>query len=416
MHIVDLAAVPALVEPLASGRRSESGSDTPRVVASGNFATPLPLLRAVDAGLSGYRLHMLNAHGEIPSHEGVIHETAFVGPAMRRSVGLSYVPARLSLLPLLFRSALPPDIVVVHTSMPRDGSVSLGVETNVLPAAIESVRARGGLVLAQMNPAMPYTFGDAEIPMESVDYAVEVDEPLLQSVPTTPDDASRRIGEQVAARIPDGATIQLGIGLVPDSTLPGLAGRRDLRLWSETFSDGVLELDRAGALDPDTPLVSSFIFGSEQLYRWVDRNPRIRVMRTEFTNDPARICAHPNFVSINSALEVDLFVQANASRINNRIYSGFGGQNDFLVGALHSPGGQAFIALRSWHPKADVSSIIPLLGEPATSFQASAVVTEQGLAQVWGCDQSEQAARLIRHAAHPDVREELEEEARALGL
>jgi acyl-CoA hydrolase len=138
--------------------------------------------------------------------------------------------------------------------------------------------------------------------------------------------------------------------------------------------------------------------------------------RTEVTNDPGRISRNPAMVSVNTALQVDLFGQANASRIQARIHSGFGGQTDFIVGALHSPGGQAVIALRSWHPKADVSTIVPMVEEPVTSFQMSTVVTEQGVAEIFGRDQREQARQLIEHAAHPRVREELREEAVALGL
>ncbi|MDH4352510.1 MAG: acetyl-CoA hydrolase, partial [Actinomycetota bacterium] len=186
--------------------------------------------------------------------------------------------------------------------------------------------------------------------------------------------------------------------------------------WSEMFSDGILHLDSEGALDPDAPLVASFLFGSPELYRWVDRNPRVRVKRTEKVNDPSIISKNPSLVSVNSALQVDLFGQANASRINGRIYSGFGGQNDFIVGAMHSPGGRALIALRSWHPRANVSTIVPMIDEPVTSFQHSAVVTEHGVAEIWGHSQTAQARHLIEQAAHPDVRDELWEEADALGL
>jgi acyl-CoA hydrolase len=140
------------------------------------------------------------------------------------------------------------------------------------------------------------------------------------------------------------------------------------------------------------------------------------MVRTEITNSPARIARNPQMVSVNTALQVDLFGQANASRINARIHSGFGGQTDFIVGALHSPGGQALIALRSWHPRADVSTIVPLLGEPVTSFQPSVVVTEQGMARLFGRSTAGQAEDLIDRAAHPSVREELWEEARSLGL
>jgi acyl-CoA hydrolase len=210
--------------------------------------------------------------------------------------------------------------------------------------------------------------------------------------------------------------MQLGIGAVPDAVLSGLTGRRGLRVWSEMFSDGVLELDRAGALDTEAPLVSSFLFGSQELYRWVDRNPRVRMLRTETTNEPSLIAQQPLMTSVNTALQVDLYAQANASRVKGRIYSGFGGQTDFIVGALHSRGGQAILALRSWHPRANVSTIVPMIEEPVTSFQASAIVTENGQAWIWGYDQKSQARHLIRDAAHPDVRDELWEEARALHL
>jgi acyl-CoA hydrolase len=148
----------------------------------------------------------------------------------------------------------------------------------------------------------------------------------------------------------------------------------------------------------------------------VDRNPRVQVLRTEQTNSPARIAAHRAMTSINTALQVDLFGQANASRISARIHSGFGGQTDFIVGALHSSGGQALMALRSWHPRADASSIVAMVDEPVTSFQHTAVVTEQGVAEMFGYDERAQAAQLIERCAHPRVRDELWEEAAALGL
>jgi acyl-CoA hydrolase len=163
-------------------------------------------------------------------------------------------------------------------------------------------------------------------------------------------------------------------------------------------------------------LTSSFLFGSPELYAWVDRNPRVSMRRTETTNEPALIARNDLMTSVNTAIQVDLYAQANASRVRGKIFSGFGGQTDFIVGALHSRGGQAILALRSWHPKANVSTIVPMIDEPVTSFQASAIVTEHGQAWIWGYDQESQARHLIRDAAHPDVREELWEEARALGL
>ncbi|GAA4346461.1 acetyl-CoA hydrolase/transferase family protein [Angustibacter luteus] len=405
--------VTTAVQRFAS-RRTPSGP--PRVVASGNFATPHPLLQAVDAALASYRLNVLNAQAGLPMRAGVVHETSFVGPGVRRSAALAYVPSRLSLLPALLGTALVPDIVLLHCSKPWHGKVSLGIEVNVLPAAVEAVRQRGGLVLAQLNERMPYTFGDGELSDDLVDLAIEVDEPMPSPHGTRADAASRRIGELVAERVPDGSTLQLGIGAIPDAALDGLVDRTGLRIWSEMIGDGVLRLEQEGALDPAAEVVASFMFGSSDLYRWVDRNPRVRMARTERANDPASISQQPRMTSINSALEVDLFAQANASRREGWIHSGFGGATDFLVGALHARDGQALIALRSWHPKADVSTVVALLDEPVTSFQPTAIITEQGVAEVRGHTEHEQALAIIEHAAHPDVRDELTEEAHHLGL
>jgi acyl-CoA hydrolase len=390
--------------------------DNPRVVVSGNGATPWTLLGVLDKSLDRFVLHLLNGQPGLPDRDGVTLETTFVGPGMRGSPRLAYVPARLSLVPHLYRSALPPDAVVVRTSQPRGGKLSLGTEVNVLPAAIEAARARGGVVVAQLDPGVPYVFGDAELRLEQVDWAVEAPDPLVTLPPAPYDEVAGQIAERVAGRITDGATLQLGIGAVPDAVLAGLTGRRRLRIWSEMISDGVVALDRAGCMDVDTPLTASFLLGSAELYEWAHLNPRLRLLRTETTNDPGRIARHPSMVSVNTALQVDLYGQVNASRVRGRIHSGFGGQTDFIVGALHAERGQALIALRSWHPRAQLSTVVPMIEEPVTSFQPSAVITEQGTAALWGLTQEAQARELMDHAAHPSVREELLEEALALGL
>jgi len=386
-------------------------------VVGGNVATPWIVVDAIDRSIEKYRLYMLNAQVGVPERPGVIAETCFVGPGMRHHPALSYIPSRLSLAPLLFQRIMPPDVVVLHCAPPREGLLSLGTEVNVLPAALEACRARGGLVIAVINSRMPYTFGDSQIAVELVDVAVEIDLDLPAAHASRVDDSSLVIAESIAAMIDDGATLQLGIGVVPDCTLQALARqRRGLRIWTEMFSDGLLGLVEANALDEEHPITASFCFGSRRLYEWVDGNPRIHMLRTEKTNSPTLIAANRAMTSVNAALEVDLFGQANASRINARIHSGYGGQTDFIVGALHSAGGQAFIALRSWHPRADVSAVVPLLDEPVTSFQQTAVVTEQGVARLWGYDEKTQARHLIEHAAHPKVRAELWEEAQNLGL
>jgi acyl-CoA hydrolase len=394
-----------------------AGVEEPRVVASGNHASPRPLLAALERSVERYRLFMLAAQGPLPDREGVVFETPFVGPGMRGAGDrLDYLPMRLSLVPRLFATARAPDIVLLHASMPRAGKLSLGIEVNVLVSAVESVRARGGLVVAQLNPRMPYTRGDSELDLDAVDLAIEVDEALDSPEPREIADDAEVIAECVAQLVDDGATLQLGIGQIPDATLRALAPRRNLAIWSEMISDGVMELDRGGALESQTPIVCSFLFGSPDFYEWVAASDRLQMRRTETTNDPARIAAHRSMVSVNSALTVDLRDQAGASHIHGRLYSGFGGQPDFVVGALHSRGGHAVIALRSWHAKSDSSTIVPLLADPVTSFQHSAVITEQGTAQIFGRSQRAQARLIIDHAAHPDARDWLAQEAAAIGL
>lgn len=401
--------------PEKLAKRLEGLPPHPRVVAAGNFATPRALLSLMESRVDTFTLHMLNAQGEIPSRPGITHETTFVGPAMRRSPSLMYYPCRLSLTPVILRNNLPVDVLLLHTSTPRDGVVSMGLEVNILPAVLEAVRDRGGLVIAQMNPQMPHTLGDGIVHVDEIDYAIEVDEPLLTHDPGNPDDVAQAIADNILYKIPDGATLQLGIGAVPDAVLKSLTSRRGLRIWSEMFSDGVLPLFELGCFDSDVPLTASFAFGSRRLYDWLDNNRRVRMRRTETTNNPGRISRTPSMISVNAALQVDLYGQANASRIKGRIYSGFGGSTDFIVGALHSQGGHAFIALPSWHPRADVSTVVPLIQGPVTSFQHSSVVTENGLAQIFGNEEREQVRQLIEHAAHPDAREELWEAAKEQG-
>jgi acyl-CoA hydrolase len=413
MRFVDEATLAATLSALPVER--------PRFVASGNAGPPFELLRIAADAVATFRLFMLNAPTGIPVRPGIALETPFVGAGMRDQPELHYIPARLSLVPNLFAGSRPPDVVLVHTSMPYDGSVSMGCEVNILPAAIEAVRSRGGLVVAQVNPNMPYTYGDGVLGLNEVDLALEVDRPLPNPAYGAGNATTEEIGARVSTLIPDSATLQLGIGAIPDAVVAALHDRRGLRIWSEMFSDGVLELDRTGQLDRGHQLVASFCFGSRAVYEFVHRNPQVRLLRTERTNDPAVISRNPRMVSINSALQVDLFCQANASRRPSlgrasRIYSGFGGQTDFVVGAMHSLGGQAIIALPSWHQRADVSTIVPLVDGPVTSFQQTHIVSEQGGAAVWGASQAQQARSLIDQVAHPRVREELTEEARALGL
>ena len=384
--------------------------DNPRIVVSGNLATPKVAVDLIDRSFANVTINMLNAIRELPVREGVALETSFVGPAMRGKSTLNYAPARLSMVPIMFRTEMKPDIVMLHTSLPASGKVSLGIEVNVLPAAIESAKKRGGIVVAFMNANMPYTYGASEIDLADVDYVVEIDEPLLELPVPEVDDAAEEIGSLIAQRIKDSSTLQLGIGCIPDAVLRQLTSSR-IRIWTETFSDGVLALERAGVLDRDKTINTSFLIGSNDLYEWAHKNKRLRMQRTEVTNDPARIARHRRMISINAALQFDLHGQANASRLRGKIYSGFGGSTDFIVGAMHSKGGRSFMALPSWRSKANVSTIVGQLDVPATSFQQNAVVTEQGIAWLFGYDERTQAQHIIDKAAHPDAREQLRAEA-----
>ncbi|MEI6621903.1 MAG: acetyl-CoA hydrolase/transferase C-terminal domain-containing protein [Actinomycetes bacterium] len=388
-------------------------ADNPRFFASGNFATPRELVRIVDEAVATYTLHILNAQGTLPSREGVTQETCFVGPAMRDNPFLNYIPCRLSLIGTLLNTTIRPDVCLISVSPPRNGRVSLGIETNIVPAAIEATRANGGLVIAQVNSHMPYTFGDSEIDCTLIDYALEADETLMSVRRSdTYNGVYDAIGKNIARLVPDHATLQLGIGSIPDAVLDNIKTQKDLSVWTEMFSDGVLDLHNKGKLNPDNFIAASFVIGSEDLYEWLNLNTGVRMYRTEVINDPGRISARGNMVSVNAALQVDLYAQANASRVKGRIYSGFGGSTDFIVGSLHSPGGQAFIALPSWHASSNESTIVPILTSPVTSFQHTAIVTEIGIARVLGVPAYMQAQRIVNNAAHPNARDRLNEAAK----
>ena len=403
-------------EKVIADRLAAIECPSPLIVISGNFATPWELVRLADASLPSCRAFVLNPQPGWPCRDGFIPETPFVGPGARHDPRLEYLPMRLSLVPRLFDSLWPPDAVLIHTSPPRGGKVSLGIEVNILPAAIERVRRSGGLVVAQVNRHMPYTTADAEVDVADIDLALEADVPLPSPMTSPPDAASAAIGEQVARYATDGGTLQLGIGQMPDTAAHYLRSKRQLGVWSEMVSDGVLQLERAGSLDPDRQICASFLFGSPELYAWADGNPRLVMRRTEVVNDPGRIAAQPALMSVNTALQVDLFAQANASYVHGTIYSGFGGQPDFVVGALHSRGGHAVVGLRSWHDKTDTSNVVPNLTVPACSFQHSVVVSEHGSAEIFGQGQHAQARLLIEQVADPRAQARLWDAAERLGL
>src|ERR1019366_7218705 len=281
MEVVSQAVIAERLEALAPNE--------PRIVVSGNFATPWELVHLAFAKIPVFRFFVLNAQAGWPQREGIITETPFVGAGVRSDDDLKYLPMRLSLVPRLFATSRPPDVVMIQTSTPRNGKVSLGIETNLLPAAIEEVRRRGGLVIAQLNRHMPYTFGDAEIVVDDVDFAIEIDAALPSPAERPPDEAALIIGENVASLSNDGSTLQLGIGQLPDAALDCMPHRRHLGVWSEMLSDGIMKLDHAGAIDVNRVMTSTFLFGSREMYEWADENPRLVMRRTAVANNPSRI-------------------------------------------------------------------------------------------------------------------------------
>ncbi len=354
------------------------------------------------------------------------HNAFFIGSNVRDAVAAGaadYTPVFLSEVPALFRSGrLRLDVALVSTTPPdRHGFCSLGISVDVVKAAVETAR----VVVAEVNPRMPRTHGGSFIPVEEIDFFVPGDAPVLELPPEEPDDASRRIGAFCASLVADGATLQLGIGAIPNAALRALAGKRDLGLHSEMVSDGIVDLIEAGVvtcrrktLHPGKA-VTSFCMGSRRLYDYVDDNPFFEFLPTEHVNDPAVIASNDRMVSINSALAVDLTGQVCADSIGPRFYSGIGGQVDFIRGAARSRGGRSIIAFRSTAKEGKVSRIAPLLSEGSgvvtTRGDVDTVVTEHGIAELKGRTVRERALALVS-VAHPDFRPELLAAAKARRL
>jgi acyl-CoA hydrolase len=394
-----------------------------RVFVSGNAATPTPLLEALAARkdeLEGVELiHLLQmGHDPFagPEMEGHFRRRSlFVGPADRDSVNqgrADYVPIMLHQVPWLFkRRVLPLDAAIVQVSPPDEhGFCSLGVEVIASKAALEVAP----IVIAMVNPRMPRTLGDTFVHVSRLTAIVEMDYPLPELRREGFREVERRIGENVASLIEDGATLQMGIGAIPDAVLASLEGRRDLGIHTEMISDGVVEALEKGLITGSRKtlhpgkIVGTFVLGSERLYRFVHDNPLFELHPADYVNDPFVIAQNRKMVAINSAIEVDLTGQVVADSIGTRIYSGFGGQLDFIRGAARSEGGKPIIALPS--TAKGHSRIVPYLkpgaGVVTTRADVHYVVTEWGVAELFGRSLRERAMALIG-IAHPDFREEL---------
>ena len=357
--------------------------------------------------------------------ESFHHNALFVGGSTRKGVEekrADYTPCFFSEIPRLFREGiLPVNVVLLQVTPPdKDGFCSYGVSVDYTQPAAESA----AVVICQMNKQMPRT-GGAKIHLDQITYIVEKDEPLIELKPPKIGEIEKKIGENVAALIPDGATLQLGIGAIPDAVLLFLGEKKHLGIHSEMFSDGVVFLAESGvvtnskkAINPGK-FIATFLMGTRKLYDFVDNNPDVIMMSVDQVNDPYIIGQHKNMISINSALQVDLMGQVNAEMIGSRQFSGIGGQVDFVRGASRSAGGKSIIALPSTASGGKISRIaIDLDHGAAVSTSRNDVhyvVTEYGVADLRGKSLRERARALIA-IAHPDFRAGLEADAVAKGV
>jgi 4-hydroxybutyrate CoA-transferase len=344
------------------------------------------------------------------------HRALFIGNNSRQAVNegrADYVPIFLSEAPQLFRNgSIPLDVAMIQVSPPDEhGFCSYGVEVGVTKPAAEAAN----MVIAEINSQMPRVLGDSFIHLSRIDYIVEVSYPLPEINPRTVTTEQRKIGQFIAEMIPNEATLQLGIGAIPNAVLHELDGKHDLGIHTELFSDGVVDLVKKGVitnlaktLHPGK-IVAGFVLGSQELYDFVDDNPMIELHPSDYVNDPFVIAKNNKMIAINSAIEVDLSGQVCADSIGNCLYSGIGGQLDFIRGAARSEGGKPIIALPST-TKNGISRIVPRLKDGAGVVTSRGdihfVVSEFGVASLHGKSVRERARELIR-IAHPDFRSEL---------
>jgi acyl-CoA hydrolase len=370
-------------------------------------------------------LYHLHTEGEAkyvePEYEGIFKlKSFFVGSNVRKATQshrADYIPVFLSEVPKLFREGvINLDVALLQISPPdKNGYCTLGTSVDATIAVIETAK----LVIAQVNPKMPRTMGDSCLHIKHFDYLVEHESPLPSIAPAPISEAEKKIGNYIASLVEDGATLQMGIGNIPNAVLEALDGHKDLGIHTEMFSDGIIPLVEKGVITGEKKhlnkgkIVSTFLMGSQKLYDFVDNNPGVLMMDVAYVNDVKVIRQNPKVTAINSAIEIDITGQVCADSIGTRHFSGVGGQIDFIRGASYSEGGKPIIALTSTTNKG-ISKIVPTLKEGAgvvsTRANVHYIVTEYGIANLYGKSLQERA-RLLIDIAHPDHREELEKAA-----
>ncbi len=402
-----------------------------RVFIHGAAATPTPLLEALGRreDLEGVQLYHLHLAGEgplaSPERRGhLFSNSLFVGAGMRRPIDeghADFIPVFLSDIPCLFKSRkIPLDVALVQLSPPdRHGLCTLGPSVDAALAAFESAR----IVIAEINERMPRTSGHSAVPFDRVTAFIHTDRPLHEAEPSPETEVEARIGDLIAGLIEDGSTLQLGIGAIPDAVLARLGNKRDLGVHTEMFSDRVIDLIEGGVITNrykrvhQGRTVTSFVSGSQRLFDFVDDNRLVEFHPCDRTNDVSIIQQNPRVVAINSAIEVDLTGQVCADSIGHRIYSGIGGQMDFIHGAALSEGGKPIIALPSTAAGGRVSRLTTTLkpgaGVVTTRGHVHWIVTEYGAVDLFGLTLRQRAEALIS-IAHPDFRATLRREVSEL--
>ncbi len=398
----------------------------------GGAATPSVLLDALTRRAGELRdVGVIHLHTEGPAPHlarelagSFRHRALFIGATAREAVNAGradYVPIFLSDIPELFESGvLPLDAAFINVSPPdAHGYCSLGTSVDTALSAV----AAASTVIAQLNPSMPRTLGDSFVHVDQIDLGVDVDQPPHEHASPVIGEVERQIGAFVAELVKDGATIQMGIGSIPAAVALALRDKKDLGIHTELFTDPVLDLVESGAVTGAAKevnrgkIVSAFLMGSQRLYDFVHDNPMIEMRPVDYTNDTAVIRRFRRMVAINSAISIDLTGQVSADSIGTRFYSGVGGQMDFMRGAALAREGRAIIALPSTAAGGRISRIAAVLAEGAGVVTSRAhvrtVVTEHGVAELFGRSVRERAAALIA-IAHPDFRDELAREARRL--
>lgn len=408
-----------------------------RVFLTGNASVPLPLLDALVKRAPELRdvevchpLTICPADYVAPEMDGHLRiNSMFISANVRKAINqgrADFTPVMLSEFPLLFKNGhLPLDVALIHVSPPdEDGFCSMGAESGLTISGAEVAK----IVIAQVNEQMPRTLGDTAMHIDKMHYIVPSNTPLFEM--PMGDNADQEVVEKIAAHIseliPDGATMQLGIGDLPNAVLKFLFEKKDLGIHSELISDGVIDLVEAGvvngarkSLHPGK-IICGFLLGTKRLYDWVDNNPLVELHRTEYVNDPFIVAQNDRMVAINSAIEVDLTGQVCADSIGPRLHSAVGGQLDFIYGSSRSKGGVPIIALPSISTQRNgtvLSRIVPMLkpgaGVVTSRNHVHFVATEYGVADLYGKTVRQRTKALIK-IAHPDFRDEITAQAREL--